>query len=243
MPLPVSPPSSSFLPYAEAAALVQRLGVQSIEEYRQVYRRHAGLPSTPNMQYSADWPGWPGFLNRTTRMLRFVPYQRAQAIARAEGWKTARAYQAGYRRYPGLPGAPQQIYADQWKGWPAFLAQPLPSPRLPYPEAVATVRAAHLRTSTAYAAHYKEYPGLPQNPVEAYADQWQGWRRFLWHEDGFFTFAEAQAYVIHRQVRHRVHYLRLVREEVRLPQVPERIYRSEWPGWPAFFGRGKTSVR
>jgi hypothetical protein len=239
MPSSSQATSPRFLTYREAKALVHQVGISSFEEYRQVYRHHPGLPSTPNKQYHQDWEGWPGFLQRSTRSFLYLPYAQAQRLAQAQGWRTARHYQAGYRQYPGLPQAPQQVYGELWSGWRAFLNQPAPPVRLSYEEAVALVQTLHIPTSTEYVARYKNHPGLPFSPPVAYAEEWPGWTAFLRGGKGFFTYDEATAYLAAHRVSRREHYLRLARAELRLPRTPEQVYRADWHGWPAFLNRPK----
>ncbi|THF85151.1 hypothetical protein E7T09_18905 [Deinococcus sp. KSM4-11] len=48
--------------YVEASRGVHAAGIHSFRDYAAEYRAYAGLPSTPNKAYAAEWQGWAAFL-------------------------------------------------------------------------------------------------------------------------------------------------------------------------------------
>lgn len=53
-----------FLKYIEAKRLVQKLGIKFFREYREIYKKHKGLPCHPDDIYKDEWEGWTIFLDQ-----------------------------------------------------------------------------------------------------------------------------------------------------------------------------------
>lgn len=120
--------SGPFLSLPEWCATVRAMGITSSTEYGRRYHELGSLPSNPGRWYP-EWPGWRAALENWDQPTRLrpdemLPFEAAQRVARAAGWRTMREYLAGRREHPGLPVRPPAVYGAQWPGWPAFLGQP-----------------------------------------------------------------------------------------------------------------------
>lgn len=113
--------------------------------------------------------------------------------------------------------------------------------RLPYKEAREAVQRLGISTIAQYRQRYREVPGLPSNPPEAYAAAWVNWPAFLApHEAKFLPLADAMTAVKPLAIQDQHDYRQRYRECPGLPSNPQKSY-SDWPGWSVFLR--KSDVR
>ncbi|MBU3070204.1 integrase [Aestuariicella sp. G3-2] len=163
----------------------------------------------------------------------------ASVAAVALGITTSIEYRSKRHRDRQLPASPDQIYKEEWQGWPSFLGK---EPKQLYPtlaEASAAAIALGIATSGEYQAKRHRDRQLPVNPGLVYKEEWQGWPLFLGRQPKQFypTLAEASSAAIALGIRTSVEYQAKKRRDRQLPSDPERKYKEEWQGWPSFLGK------
>lgn len=109
-------------------------------------------------------------------------------------------------------------------------------------EAAAAALALGIETCIEYNFRYKEDPLLPACPNQYYSD-WSGWRDFFGKPENkhYESVREASEATIALGIRTITEYENRYKEDPKLPSNPHRAYRSEWPGYPAFFGKKTCS--
>lgn len=168
--------------YAQASAWAKAQGITTARQWLAT-PRPASLPSNPNKVYP-EWSGWGAFTGTQRaepKAATFLPYAEALAWAQAQKIPTKARWNA-MPKPPGIPAAPNIIYADQWEGWGTFLGTGRKASRdtvmVPYENARAWALARGIRTQRAWYAATRD-DGIPAAPDKAYAEVWTGWAAFL----------------------------------------------------------------
>jgi hypothetical protein len=108
---------SSFLPFADARAIVRSKHLKSESEFK-LLKRPDGIPSTPRRVYrTKGWKDWGDFLgtgNVSNSKKKFLPFEQARTIVRAQRFKNEREFKA-WKKPVGIPSNPNIHYRD--KGW------------------------------------------------------------------------------------------------------------------------------
>ncbi|CAM4359585.1 integrase repeat-containing protein [Deinococcus marmoris] len=113
--------------------------------------------------------------------------------------------------------------------------------RLTYHEAREAVQRLGISTILQYRARYREVPGLPSSPPQAYEPSWENWPAFLASRPlKFLPIAEAMTAVKPLAIKDQYEYRRRYREHPGLASNPQTFY-PDWPGWSVYLG--KSSVK
>lgn len=223
----------NFYSYTKARARVQKLGIFSVDEYRERYQEDRYLPAAPRSVYEDEWRGWSIFLGK--RDQDFYSYTEAKAQVQEMKILSSAEYQRRRIEDNRLPANPNDKYED-WVGWKSFLGTREQLFYHTYEEAEVAVRRLGIRAHLEYVARYKEDPHLPSNPDKNYSGRWIGWREFLGIEIPY-SFHEAREIVRQMHIRGSVDYACRYKEDSRLPGVPKRKYKDDWVSWADFIGR------
>ena len=162
--------------YEEAQRIVQEKGVNSVSEYKSLYKE-LGLPSEPGRFYKdKGWIDWYSFFGKPKAS--YPTYEEAQRIIQKRGIKSVDDYTASYKEL-GLPSAPHLLYKDKgWIDWPSFFGTSKASYPT-YEEAQRIVQEKGVNSVSEYKSLYKEL-GLPAAPDKYYKDKgWIDWYDFL----------------------------------------------------------------
>ena len=187
--------ASCFLPFGEALAVAQSLGLASVKKWRAWCKEGMcphDVPRGPDRTYKdGGWQGWGHWLGtgNTRNTTPFLPFGEALAVAQSLGLGSAREWhvwcKAG-RRPPNVPSLPPSTYKGRgWQGWGHWLGTGNQSSNefLPFGEALAVARSLGLASSTEWRVWCKEGmrpPEVPSCPHAAYKDGgWQGWGHWL----------------------------------------------------------------
>jgi len=187
---------STFLPFAEALAVAQSLGLASSTEWRVWCKegmRPPNMPSHPDTTYKdGGWQGWGHWLGTGVikKGSKFSPFAEALAFARSLGLaseKEWRAWSKERTRPPNVPAAPNTVYKDGgWQGWGHWLGTTNTNntaPPLPFEGALVVVRSLGLASVKEWRQWCKEGrrpPNVPSHPDATYKDGgWQGWGHWL----------------------------------------------------------------
>jgi hypothetical protein len=122
--------------FKNARAFARRLGLKSIDEWREYTKSGAkpdDIPVAPHHVYAADgWAGWGDWLETSAVASRVSHYRhrsfrKARALARRLGLVSSsewRAYCRSAKKPADIPANPQEAYAETgWAGWSDWLGQ------------------------------------------------------------------------------------------------------------------------
>ena len=137
-----------FLPFAQALAVAQSLGLTSMREWQAWCKegtRPATVPSHPEKIYKgAGWQGWGHWLGtgNTRNTTPFLAFNDALLLARSlrlASFAEWRAWCRSGARPANVPAAPEQVYVhDGWMGythWLSYTNLDAPTARAPAPSA------------------------------------------------------------------------------------------------------------
>ena len=189
---------TQFLPFDEALAVAQRLGLAGLNEWRRWCkegRRPANMPSNPNRIYKdTGWQGWGHWLNSSNLQTKlFLPFAEALAVARSLGLASAiewRVWSKDGGRPANVPSAPNRIYKDAgWRGWGHWLGTGNTKGNkknfLPFDEALRAARQLRLVGEKEWKLWCRtgaRPANMPAAPDKAYVhDGWVGWVHWLCH--------------------------------------------------------------
>ena len=124
--------TTPFLPFAEALAVAQSLGLASVVEWQRWCKdglRPPCVPYNPNKSYAgAGWQGWGHWLgtgNQKHQKKNFLPFEEALRVARALRLVSASEWRAWCRsgaRPANVPQSPEQAYKNAgWAGYKHWL--------------------------------------------------------------------------------------------------------------------------
>lgn len=123
----------NFLPFEEARELIKSLGFKSKIEYdtyvikQNKAEGNCRLPSTPHKTYDNDWVNWEYFLGKDESVKKSVvriSFDECKAFLKPLKISGKRAYHVikKLKKLPiNIPWKPEQIYKNEWKGWPDYL--------------------------------------------------------------------------------------------------------------------------
>ena len=205
---------SKFLPFDEALAVAQSLGLANQFEWQQWCKegmRPPNVPSTPGATYKGGgWQGWVHWLGSSgiEKPSNFVPFGQALAFAHSLGLGNMKEWKAWCkegRRPPNVPSAPDATYkGGGWQGWGHWLGTVNQATKnfLPFVEAQAVAQSLGLASTREWKAWNKEGlrpANVPSHPNQVYVDGgWQGWSHWLGigsqnsNAEQFLSFSEAR---------------------------------------------------
>lgn len=199
----------TYLPYAEARAVVHARGFTTRREWldlaKDKTRLPANIPPRPDKTYAetgwtnwSDWIGCPVKEPKTRILKPSAPRYRDFESARAFVQSLDLGGSLNWPRYvrgefpdkppkpADIPASPRNVYRDQWQGWGDWLGTgniaPVSRQFRPFAEARAFARTLGLVGSEAYRQWWQSTrpADLPSNPAATYAkDGFSTWPDFL----------------------------------------------------------------
>ena len=183
---------SRFLPYGEALAVAQSLGLANSREWKAWCKegtRPPNVPADPSDTYKHDgWQGWGHWLgtgNQATAAQQFLPFDAALAVAQSLGLANNQEWHAWGKqgiRPANVPGRPDLTYKrDGWRGWGHWLGtgNQLAKDFLLFQEALAVAQSLGLANRAEWHAWCEEGmrpANVPSAPDQVYKhDGWHGW--------------------------------------------------------------------
>lgn len=111
-----------YLSYEEAKRILRENGITTQKKYRKNYKKYPGLPSSPKTVYP-EWIDWGDYLRDKPRIKLYKTFNEAHVAAQALRAESSTEYKKMRSKDPKLPSHPDEVYKDDWKGWPHFLGQ------------------------------------------------------------------------------------------------------------------------
>ena len=188
--------AKDFLPFEEALAVAQSLGLASSKEWKAWGKegmRPSNLPSGPEQTYKHDgWQGWGHWLGTGNQHAKnFLPFIVALVVAQSLGLANNKEWTAWGKegmRPANVPSRPDRTYKhDGWHGWGHWLGtgNQLAKDFLPFKDALLVARSIRLASNREWQAWSKsgERPAnVPSKPDHVYRHTgWLGWEHWLRH--------------------------------------------------------------
>ena len=253
---------SKFLPFDEALAVAQSLGLASVAEWRVWCKegmRPPNVPSNPQATYKdGGWQGWVHWLGSSgiKKASKFAPFGQALTCARSLGLATQKEWYAWCKegvRPPNVPADPRKTYKDGgWQGWGHWLGTGNikcgTKQFLPFGQALAFAQSLGLAGKAEWWAWCKEGrrpPNVPSAPDKTYKDGgWQGWGQWLGTGNqatkDFLPFNEALRVARSLNLANQFEWQQWCKEGMRPPNVPsapDATYKGGgWQGWVHWLG-------
>lgn len=229
-----------FLSYAEASAVVSRIGVASYEDYLAIYKQYPGLPSNPAKVYKREYKGWSHYKGG---LRIYSTFGEARGAVIKLGIKTWPEYKKRYKEDPQLPCSPVHKYGESYRGFAEFSGQTKPGRYATMAEASEAAVRLGIKSVTDYSARYYQDPLLHSRPASYYSDEWKGWAFFLKVDNTpkagkgkYNTYEEFVVAVRNLKITGQVEYKARYKEDSKLPGHPDQVYKKDWISWPEVFG-------
>ena len=261
---------SKFMPFGQALAVAQSLGLASQKEW-QVWckegRRPPNVPSNPNKTYKdGGWQGWGHWLGTGNVQLcvakQFLPFVEALAVARSLGLPSSTEWKVWCKEGmcpPDVPRRPDLAYkGGGWQGWVHWVGSSgieKASRFAPFDQALAFAQALGLANQKEFKAWCKEGrrpPNVPADPRKIYKDGgWQGWGHWLGTgndktvTEPFLPFDDALAVARSLGLPSSTEWKVWCTEGMCPPNVPRRpdlAYKDGgWQGWAHWLSSGNIT--
>ena len=162
--------------------------------------------------------------------------EASNAVQRLE-IKDTLEYARRYKENPKLPKNPRVTYDLEWRnrgGWDAFFNTGLRKGKYStWEEASNAAKNLNIKNSIDYDKIYKSDSFLPSKPRLWYLSEWEikgGWTSFLGIKKRTFyqTFSEASNAAIALNISTFNEYRTRYKEDPKLPNCPNEVYRKEW---------------
>jgi superfamily II DNA or RNA helicase len=239
-----------WLPFGEARALVQGLGLTSRaqwEMYCKSGNKPTTIPADPTHVYADEWKGlndWLGIQDK--RKKTWLPFQQARAYVHTLGFTTTQqweVYSKSGQRPDTMPSSPTRAYAVEWKDWYDWLGiQRWRS----FKEARACIHELGLTSQPQwqrYCSSGNRPADIPADPIRVYVAEWQGWDDWLGRTERspqkWRPFLSARAYAQSLGFAERTQwheYCKSGEKPADIPSRPRRIYATKWQGWDDWLG-------
>jgi len=217
---------------SDASFAAQSLGIRTQTEYANLYREDNRLHSSPSVRYVKEWKGWHDFLGVEEPAPKYKTMQEAILATQHLEITSRRNYLDHHHEDPRLPARPDEIYVEEWKGWPDFFGRINRNEIIyqQYNQAKLSVNSLHLTSKDEYLRRYKQDHRLPANPQLRYMNEWEGWHKFLLPIE-YKTLGDVKHATkilgINSSTRYRENY----KKYPPMPAHPERIFARDWTSW------------
>jgi hypothetical protein len=115
-----------WMPFEEARKFVHKLKLKGYKEWR-IYcksgNKPENIPSNPDNFYKNEWISWGDFLGTgNVHKKDFLPFEEARKFVQKLKLKNVIEWQDYCKNKPeNIPSNPDQVYKNEWKGYPDFL--------------------------------------------------------------------------------------------------------------------------
>jgi len=219
--------------FSAAREAARRLECKSVKDYISKYKEDYRLRRLPKDSYPNEWRGWQDYLGYENP--RYQTLDQVRRAARALNIKSKRDYDQRYKKDPGLPSNPHDIFASEWHSWEHFFLPVVYGQLKDVREAVCKL---NILNSVDYKKRFKLYPPLPAHPERVFKAEWISWYD-LCELRGFYSYEEAVSLIQPLGLQSRKAYKDYIKaiEDVRFPKCPEKVYSAEWVDEYTFLGK------
>lgn len=187
-----------YLPFKEARAFAQKLGLKSGEEwmnYCQSEKKPENIPYRPQTTYKGkgwtsmgDWLGTGRVASQFHKYRSLIEAKTFVHRLKLHGQAEWRTYCQSGNKPEDIPSKPERTYKDKgWAGFGDWIGTGTLAPKfrkyLPFDEARAIVQKSHLKGYSDWKKYCKsgDKPNdIPSGPIRIYSSQgWAGWGDWL----------------------------------------------------------------
>jgi len=215
---------------AEASAIVRKLGIKSMAEYKAGYKQDPKLPC--KLSEYDDYEGFRAFAGIEDEG-KYPILAEASAAARKLGIRSMDEYEAGYKQDARLPSNLGQYYED-YKGFRDFIGIAKVAKYATCAQASAAARKLGIKSMAEYKAGYKQDPRLPCSLSQSYED-FNGFKDFLGTAKAgkYSTSVEAGAAARKLGFKSKIEYIAGYKQDLKLPREPIKFY-EDVTNWVSF---------
>ena len=257
-----------YLPFTEARAFVQALGLKNSDEWRSYCKsgkKPDHIPASPIQVYGSEFKGmgdWLGTGYIANRSRAYLPFEEARSFVHILGFNNRAEWQAyckSGKKPDDIPANPIRVYKSEFRGMGDWLGTEYvhPSNRAyrSFAEARAFVHTLRLRNQKAWKNYCKsgEKPdNIPSHPDCRYSSEFRGMGDWLGTEyvhpsnRVYRSFAEARAFVHILGFNSRAEwqaYCKSGEKPDDIPAGPHRVYGARFKGMGDWLGTGYIANR
>jgi len=247
-----------YLDYQSAKTFVNNLKLSNVEkwyEYCASGIKPKNIPSNPNQVYKNEWESFDIWLNKTSHLKEFMPFEKARIHAQSlklssqKQWYT---YIQSNTLINNLPHSPDAVYKDSgWMGWPDFLQNNTKQTltknnKKSYSDIKDLCKELKIYTLKEYEAAYVngDLPiGCPR--ILHRLEGWSGAGDFFGgkksNRNNWLDFESAKEIVKSKKLSSYKEYLKWCTSEDKpynIPNQPDRVYKDKgWTNWFDFLGK------
>ena len=261
--------SQSFLNYRsfnEAKKFVHGLGLKSQKEwydYCKSKKKPADIPSMPHSVYEDEWQGlgdWLGTGRIAPKDRKYMSFEEAREYVHnleLKSNKQWRAYCKSGNKPADIPVNPDKMYKKEWKGYGDWLGTGRVADKnkefRPFEEAREYVNSLGLKIQEdwrEYCKSGKKPRDIPNTPQRVYKKEWKGYGdwlgtgRIATQDRQYRPFEEAREYVHSLGLKNYDEwrkYYKSGKKPSDIPNVPLKVYSSEWKGMGDWLGTGTVA--
>lgn len=247
-----------WLPYSEAKKIVQRYKLKSEKEWRNFCKsglKPDNIPATPASTYRSsgwesmgEWLGTQYIAGKNREYLNFEVAREIVKNLKLKGEYQWRIFCKSGEKPHNIPGKPDRIYRDKWHSWGDWLStESIANSKIKFK----TYEEAKIEICKYNISSFQEWKTLiktnefkelkiPKNPPRSYSKQWKGWEDFFGatyspKQNNWLKFHDLKKLIKRLGITSKSIYRSTSYEK--FPYNPDRIYKSEWKGWPDFLGK------
>jgi hypothetical protein len=247
--------------FEDARIFARSLNIRNQDKWR-LYAKSGqkpdDIPSGPDRTYKKEWKGWGDWLGTwaiASFDKRFRTYLSCRDFVRNKGIKSLtewRKYAKSGGKPDDIPSNPDHFYKKDWNGWGDFLGTGFIAYQnrkyLDYESANKFARSLNFKNREEWNEYLKSEtkpPNVPSDPSHVYTEEWKGWGDWLGtgalapKDKKFLSFQEARNYVqplMLDSIEEWLEYIKLGKKPPEIPSNPDNYYKTEWQGWPDWFG-------
>lgn len=226
-----------FLLMEEAKAIVCKLGIASLEEYKTRYIERDVLPKNIVVYYGAQWKEAGGSKVFFAKKCEYYKtFEEASKAAYDLGLYNFYSYRKRYMEDSLLPKHPATVYKEDWDskgGADKFFVSRDEIVYTNFDDASAAVKILMIKNFYEYKKRYREDPRLPSNPTVKFRDEWKlkgGPSCFFGRSllPLYSTWEEASAAAQALGIASSKKYKKRYKEDSGLPSDPAEYYKDVW---------------
>ncbi|CAK6716969.1 putative site-specific recombinase, phage integrase family fused to domain of unknown function [Vibrio harveyi] len=221
-----------------AKVACSRLSINNYFDYKENRFKDRHLPVFPNYVYEEEWLGWIDFFSPKSGVDVYQSLEEAARASIALGINSSISYSVLSAKDPLLPRDPTVTYAHEWKSWYHFLNKPAP-----YYERLEELRIVVQERGIISKEEYVEFSknniSVPSSPDKVYNNEWLGWGYLFGCREieTYNNMKDASKASVLLGINTIKDYSRLYREDPKLPEMPEQLYKEDWKGWYHFLNK------
>lgn len=230
----------TYITLEELKIQVRKVGIKTIYEYRDQWKKHTDWPANPDIYYrdhGGVWISYPDLFGKVIGGY-IESFEEFKKAVRAAGIQSKNEYNA--KRDPRWPSNPQDYYKE-WAGMIDLLGKEEPVEYVKFDVIRESIKAQGIKSNKEYQEVRKKSPGWPSQPETVYKKDWKGWIHFLGKTSGreydYVSLDDLKVAAKKAGVKSYPEYRIERKKHDDWPADPSSYYGKQWVNWPDFFGK------